>query len=186
MAVEEAGERFQREERLQAEWKSMRRLRIQGSAGPHGRSEPRSGTGAWEEFGDLSERSDTRGDLNPPPRQTTPPEPRIGRGGKSGGGWDTEAPRSAQDAPGLEEPRWWVGRARTAGAPEPGCALQRSAPAGRARWFLRGSFLSLGSCPWQVQSQDRRPLCPRTSRDQRHALEVLISALPTRERCDVM
>lgn len=68
------------EKRLQAEWKSMRRLRIQGSAGLLGRSEPRSGTGAWEEFGDLSERSDTRGDLNPPPRQTTPPEPRMGVG----------------------------------------------------------------------------------------------------------
>lgn len=82
LAGEAAGERFQREERLQAEWKSMRRLRIQRSAGPLGRSEPRSGTGAGEEFGDLSERSDARGDLNPPPRQTTPPEPRMGGGAR--------------------------------------------------------------------------------------------------------
>lgn len=127
LAGEAAGERFEPEERLQAEWKSMRRLRIQGSAGLLGRSEPHSGTGAWEEFGDLSERSDTRGDLNPPPRQTTPPEPRIGGGRERGGGWDTEAPRSAQDAPGLEGPHRWVGRTRAAGAPEPGsAAVERS------------------------------------------------------------
>lgn len=60
----------------------MKRLRIQGSAVPLRCSEPRSGTRAWQEFGDLSERSDNRGDLNPPPRQTTPPELGMGRGGE--------------------------------------------------------------------------------------------------------
>lgn len=43
LADEATGERFGRQKRFQAEWKSMKRLRIQGSAVPLRRSEPRSG-----------------------------------------------------------------------------------------------------------------------------------------------
>lgn len=184
LAGEAAGERFQREKRLLAEWKSMRRLRIQGSAGATRAlgtaPRDRSLGGIWRPV--RAVRHPRR--LKPAPAPNHAPGTQEG-GVDKGGGWDTEAPRSAQDALGLEERHRWVVQARAAGAPEPGSALRWSAPAGRARWFLRGSFLSTGSCPWQVQSQDRRPLCPRTPRDQRHALEGLVSALPTRERCDV-
>lgn len=163
----------------------MRRLRIQGSAGATRAlgtaPRDRSLGGIWRPV--RAVRHPRR--LKPAPAPNHAPGTQEGGGVDRVGGWDTEAPSSAQDAPGLEEPHRWVVRARAAGAPEPGSALRWSAPAGRARWFLRGSFLSTGSCPWQVQSQDRRPLCPRTPRDQRHALEGLVSALPTRERCDV-